>query len=180
MDWELSFLMWIQERIFNDFLTPIMKAFTTMGNGGIFWIAVIILLLLFPKTRKLGVICAVTLILDAILCNLVLKPLFERARPFTEVIIALEIPIPMGNSFPSGHTSSSFAVATAIFLNHKKAGIAALAIAAVIAFSRMYFFVHYPTDILAGMILGILCAVVVSAVFNYYSKKKALSTSGNA
>ncbi|HIZ77470.1 MAG TPA: phosphatase PAP2 family protein [Firmicutes bacterium] len=180
MDWELSFLMWIQEHIVNGFLTPIMKAFTTLGNGGILWIIIIVLLILFPKTRKLGIICAVTLIVDAILCNLVLKPLFERARPFTEIIISLEIPIPMGNSFPSGHTSSSFAVATAIFLAHKKLGIAALAVASIIAFSRMYFFVHYPTDILAGMILGILCAVVVSAIFNHYSKKKELSTSGNA
>ncbi|MEE0775650.1 MAG: phosphatase PAP2 family protein [Bacillota bacterium] len=173
-------MLWIQEHMVNAFLTSIMKAFTSMGNGGILWVVIIVCLTLYPKTRKLGIICAVTLIIDAVLGNLILKNIFNRPRPFTAIDIALQIPIPMGSSFPSGHSSTSFAVATAIFLQNKKAGAAALTVAALVAFSRMYFGVHYPTDVLAGMILGICCAIVISWLLNRYSKKKFLSTSGNA
>lgn len=180
MVWEYSFLLWLQNHIVNDTLTPMMKAFTTMGNGGAVWIALSIILICVPRTRKLGLVCAVTLLLDAILCNLILKTIIARPRPFTEAEIILQIPAPMGSSFPSGHTSSSFAVATAIALRHHKAGICAFAVAVLIAFSRMYFYVHYPTDILGGIAVGVGCALAVYYIEKNYSRKKSLSTSGKA
>lgn len=174
---DFSILFWIQEHIVNEGLTPIMKFFTTIGNGGMIWIILCIILLLFKKTRRIGLVAAVSLLLVAILNNEIIKAIVQRPRPFTYTDIELLIAAPGGYSFPSGHTSSSFAVATAIFLKDKKLGTAALLCAALIGFSRMYFFVHFPSDVLTGMIEGILMAVLVSCLFDYALKKRS-STSG--
>ncbi len=180
MTWETSTLLWLQNNIVNEWLTPIMKFCTQMGNGGLIWILITIVLLLFPKTRKYGFISALALVINVVICNVCLKPLIARPRPFTVTEINLLIPAPGGFSFPSGHTSSSFAAATAIYFWHKKIGIAALIFAALVAFSRMYFFVHYPTDVLCGLIVGIGSAFAAKYIVEFYYKKKAVSTSGKA
>lgn len=174
---DFSILYWIQEYIVNDFLTPIMKAFTMAGNGGILWIILGIVLLFTKKTRPIGVAALLSLALVAIINNEIIKPIVERPRPFTSAEIELLIAAPGGYSFPSGHTSSSFAAATAIFIKNRKIGTAALICAALIGFSRMYFFVHFPSDVFVGMIEGILVAVLVTYLLDY-ALKKAGSTSG--
>ena len=110
---------------------------------------------------------AIALILVLLICNLTLKPIIARPRPFMlREEIELIISAPSGFSFPSGHTASSFAAAVGLFIYHKKLGIAALIWAFLIAFSRLYMYVHYPTDVLAGMVIGILCAVVAMIIVN--------------
>lgn len=174
---DFSILYWIQDHIVCAALTPVMKLFTTLGNGGILWIIIGILLLFFKKTRSIGIASLLSLALVAILNNEIIKAIVQRPRPFTYVDIELLITAPGGYSFPSGHTSSSFAAATAVFLKNKKLGAVLLVCAALIGFSRMYFFVHFPSDVFVGMIEGILTAVAVTLLLDY-AKKKAESTSG--
>ncbi len=115
--------------------------------------------LILPKYRKCGVRMAIALILDLILCNLVLKPLAARPRPcWIDEQVKLLVAAPKDYSFPSGHSAASFAAAVSIFVMHKKEGAAALILACLIAFSRLYLFVHFPTDVLAGIAVGFICA----------------------
>ena len=176
-EFDFSILYWIQDHIVCDWLTPIMKAITTLGNGGIVWIVLCVVLLCFKKTRWIGVTAAISLALVGILNNEIIKPIVARPRPFVQEEIALLINAPGGWSFPSGHTASSFAPATAVFLKNKKIGIPALILAALMGFTRLYFTVHFPSDVFVGMLEGILIAVVVTVAVDKlrekYAQKKA-------
>ncbi|MBQ7920580.1 MAG: phosphatase PAP2 family protein [Lachnospiraceae bacterium] len=150
---------------------------TTLGNAGIFWICLGLLLLAVPRTRKCGGCMLLSMALTFILGNLILKNMVARPRPFTVATdIVLKIPQPGEYSFPSGHTMNSFTAATTVFLFYKKSGIAAFVLAALIAFSRMYLFVHYPTDILGGIVLGIVDALLI---FRLTSKKGCVKLNSN-
>lgn len=158
---EFEILYRIQE-MHSAFLNPIMIGASALGNGGLIWILTAFILLFFEKSRKCGVLMLVSMVVCFILGNLCIKNLVQRSRPFQiDTTVALLIPMPSEYSFPSGHTLHSFTAAVTIFLHNKKAGIGALLLAAVIAFSRMYLFVHFPTDILGGMILGVAAAILV-------------------
>ncbi len=157
---DLPVLDWIAEHIWCPFLDKVMPIITVLGNGGIFWIALAVALLLFKKTRRVGLGMGIALLMGLLLCNLTLKPLCHRLRPYDyqcDVFgktISLIIEKPHDFSFPSGHTIASFEGAGVIWLNNKKWGIAALILASLIAFSRLYLYVHYPTDVLASVVLG--------------------------
>lgn len=157
MGMELSFLDWIQSlrTPFGDVFWPLV---TRLGNKGMVWILMAAVLLLIPKTRKSGIILAVALCVDLILCNEIMKPVFARSRPFhVNAAVSLLIRMPADFSFPSGHTAASFtAVAALYFAGERKLWKPALVLAALIAFSRLYLYVHYPTDILGGMAVGII------------------------
>ena len=168
---DLLILSWIQQHMVFPWLTPVMEAFTAMGNFGLIWIVVALALLIPKSTRKIGLAVALSLALVAIFNNLILKPFFARPRPFTAADFVLLIKAPEGWSFPSGHTASSFAAATAIFLQNRRAGFVALIVALVIAFSRLYFCVHYPSDVVAGMIEGIVVAALVTKAVAYTTKR---------
>ncbi len=155
---ELIILDFIRTHLTSPFMDALMKAITFLGNGGWFWIVTALTLIIIPKTRKIGITVAAAMILDVIICNLTLKPLIGRIRPYElKGAIDLIIPIPSDYSFPSGHSAISFAAASAIFAHSKKWGTPALILAALIALSRLYLYVHFPTDILGGAIVGTLC-----------------------
>lgn len=158
---ELRFLDFLQT-IHTPLLDKILAFITSLGNAGIIWIVLAVVLLILPKTRKAGIIVAAALLVDLILCNLILKNLVARVRPYdVNTAIAILIKKPLDFSFPSGHTAASFATMTALFLaKMKKAWIVALILAVLIAFSRLYFYVHYPTDVLGGVVVGILSGVL--------------------
>lgn len=177
LQFDFAILYAIQNHIVNPFLTVPMKAITSMGNGGTVWIIISLVLLCFKKTRKAGFFSLISLMLVAILNNNIIKAIVQRPRPFTYTEISLLISAPGGYSFPSGHTSSSFAAAAAIFLQNKKIGIAALVLAALIGFSRLYFFVHFPSDVFVGMLEGILTAFLITKIADQ-ARKKSVSTSG--
>lgn len=160
-------LLWIQEFMRNDILTPVMKFITHLGDRGYVWIAIAVLCLIFARTRRVGVLMGASLLLNLLLNNVILKNLFARTRPYEAVEGLERIIEAQGDfSFPSGHTGSSFAAAMVIFLLCPKwAGIPALVLAALIAFSRMYVGVHFPTDILGGVLVGIVSALVVCRVY---------------
>ncbi len=156
MAWEFYLLDWISTHLHSDFLTAVFRVITSLGNAGVFWILLGIVLLCVPKTRRCGLSMILALLCCLVFGNLILKPLIHRIRPY-DVNSAVQLLIPRLSdfSFPSGHTYASFAGAVVILRYYKKWGIAALVLAILIAFSRLYFYVHFPTDVLAGMVLGI-------------------------
>lgn len=158
MPFEFEFLDFLQT-MHTPLITKIMKAASKLGDAGFVWILLTGVLLMIPKTRKVGILVSVALLLDVLTCNVILKPLIARTRPYdVNKAVELLIRAPRDYSFPSGHTAASFAAAAALwFADKKKLAIPALVLAVLIAFSRMYFYVHYPTDVLGGAILGMVC-----------------------
>ncbi len=157
---------------------PVLDAFfvfvTHLGDKGIVWIAAAVIMLCFKKTRKCGIMLGAVLILGTLVGNIALKNIIARPRPFVqnpEMLKELLIAAPHGYSCPSGHTLSSIGSAFVIFLNNKKTGIPALILAVLIAFSRMYLYVHFFTDILLGAALGVALAYLVYFVVNKMEEK---------
>lgn len=140
-------------------LDKLMVAITTLGNEGAVWIVIGIVMLFFKKYRRAGVTVLLGLIFGLVTGNWVIKNIVARARPCAiNTAIELIIPYPSEYSFPSGHTLSSFIAATCVFLRNKKFGAATYVLASLIAFSRLYVYVHFPTDIIGGVLLGIALA----------------------
>ena len=167
MVFELQFLDWLQT-LQTPILNEIMKAVTHLGDAGALWIILAAVLLAFPKTRKSGAIVAAALIVDLVLCNGILKNIFARTRPFdVKEGISLLITAPKDFSFPSGLT----AVAALYFAGEKKLWKISCAVAVLIAFSRMYLYVHYPTDILGGIIVGIVSGLVGAYIIKRVQKR---------
>lgn len=163
--WEFDFLYMLQG-IHNPVLDKLMVFFSAMGNAGIFWILLGILFTVSKKYRRTGVQMLVSIAITFIIGNLVIKNLVMRARPCQiDTSVLLNVHIPTDYSFPSGHTMNSFTAAVALFCNEKKLGTFALVIASAIAFSRLYNFMHFPTDVLMGIVLGSCVAIVVYYVF---------------
>jgi len=167
-DWAV--FQFIEKHLWCPALDIIMTFFTHLGDEGIIWIVVAVVLLFFKKYRKFGIMMVIALVLSLIINDGILKPLFARPRPFMLEAWAGKfnypnlIKRPTDYSFPSGHTSSSFAAAVVLLFTRKKRfSIPALILAFLIAFSRVYLHVHYATDIFAGILVGTLFAL--SAVF---------------
>lgn len=163
VSFDLPILDWIQANLKSAFLNEVMPIITMFGDGGIFWIACAVILLCIPKTRKTGLGMAFALIMGLIVCNITLKPLVGRIRPYDfqeklGVVIPLLTERMHDFSFPSGHTIASFEAATVLLINNKKLGIPAMILAVLIAFSRLYLYVHYPTDVIFSVFAGILFA----------------------
>ena len=158
---------------FLDFLVPVITRF---GDGGIFWIAMAVIFLIFKKTRKMGLAMGFALVFGLVVGNLTLKPLIARVRPYGlagyEAIRDSLLVNPLKDfSFPSGHTLASFEGATAIFMFNRKWGVPALVLASLVALSRLYLFVHYPTDVLGGIILGISFGILGTLLSRLIFKK---------
>ena len=158
---DLPILEWIASNLQSPFMDAVMPIITLLGDAGIFWIAVAVVLLFIPKYRKAGISMGIALIMGLIVCNLTMKPLFQRPRPYDYQLlhfgkeIKLLIEAQHDFSFPSGHTLASFEAAIALAIHNKKMGIPALVLACLIAFSRLYLYVHYPTDVLFSVAMGI-------------------------
>lgn len=151
-----------------DFLMP---KITALGNGGILWILLAILLLILPKTRKNGIQLGVGCVGCGLIGNLFLKNVIARNRPCWIEDHTMLIAMPTDFSFPSGHTMVSFAAATVLWHWNRKVGIAAYLLAAVIAFSRLYLFVHFPSDVFAGAVIGILIGIAAIKGTDWMQKK---------
>lgn len=209
-----NLLIGIQHLLNADWLTPIMKFITLFGEAGIFWIAICLFLLIFKKTRRLGIFCTLSLMLTFVCCNMVLKPWIDRVRPwvvFSEVNAMLE---PPGDaSFPSGHSANSMAPAWAMFINTlpkririwneetgavrktksydevpclgwkgmgadpqlvHKLSIAAVVLAVLIGISRLYLGMHYPSDVVCGLLLGMLCAEIIHLIIKKIESSRGI------
>ena len=162
---DLPILDWIQANMANPFLDKIMPIITVLGDAGIFWMIVAAVLAITKKYRKLGFGMAIAMALGLVVCNMILKPCVGRIRPYDfqetlGVTINLLIEKQHDFSFPSGHTIASFEACTVLMLGSKKLGIPATLLAILIAFSRLYLNVHYPTDVIASVILGTLFGII--------------------
>lgn len=177
--WEIEVLDALQN-IHTPWLDKIMVAITSLGNAGILWIVLAAVLLIIPRTRKVGICMAIALILDLLMTNCLLKNLVARTRPydvanFTDLIVKK----PTDYSFPSGHTAASFAAVTALFMSRKKMlGAISCVIAILIAFSRMYLYVHFPTDIIGGIVVGVIAGVAAGLILKAIDKKLAARAAG--
>lgn len=151
---ELAVLNWIQT-LRTGWLDGVMVAVSTLGDAGAVWIVLALVLLCIPRTRRAGVAVALALVLDLIVCNGILKPLFDRVRPcVVNPAAELLVRCPTDASFPSGHTAASFAAVSALRAAGSRLWIPGLVLAVLIAVSRLYLYVHWPTDVLAGGLLG--------------------------
>lgn len=178
----LRFAYSLHEGALGGFFDFFFSKITVLGSGGIFFIVLSILLLLFKKTRKAGFAMLLAIIIGALLTNVSIKPFVERPRPYdsgnsfyydcwqaVNGVVEHEIP-----SFPSGHATVSFASMTAffVFLNKKWSWLG-LVLAALIGFSRNFLFVHYPSDILGGMLVGLFAALIGCLIVKAVAKKVA-------
>lgn len=190
---EGNILLWIQEYLRSDFLDPIVKFITHSGDHGYLWIALLLVLVCIPKTRRAALIGAATLIITFIITNLCLKPWIARTRPY-EVIEGLTriIEKQSDRSFPSGHTANSMAVGVSLWLVSRKyeilgdkklyfpksAGWIVLIWSILVGLSRLYVGVHFPTDVLGGAIIAIVDSLIVYHLYLYirkvYNKKHQL------
>lgn len=160
-------LLWIQEYIRNDFLTPAVTFITHLGDGGFIWLLLTALFLIFARTRRTGVLLTFSLLLNFLVNNVFLKNLVARTRPY-EAVEGLHriIEAQSDFSFPSGHTGCSFAAAVVLLVMcPRKVGIPAMSLAVFITLSRLYVGVHFPTDVLGGALIGTAAALVVCWIY---------------
>ena len=174
MNWEFSVLYFLQQ-LHNPVMDSVMVFFTKMGNIYMPWLAIAAVMLCFKKLRPCGIAIILSLLCKELIGNMLLKNLVARQRPcWIDTTIPLLVSSPSSFSFPSGHTFDGFAASVSVFLYSKKLGIAAIIVAAIIAFSRLYLFVHFPTDVLASVVLGTFVAVIVHHFIEKYRGKNIL------
>lgn len=173
MDLEFAILAWFQS-IHCAPLDALAIFFDTIGAHGELWIVLAVVLLLFKRTRKTGVAVAVALLLHLFIGDRLIKPLIARPRPcdlntaFTPLV-----PRPSGWSFPSGHTSSAFAAASALLFEKSRLAPYALVLAAFIGLTRLYLYVHFPTDVLAGVTTGLVFGFVAAKLVDALAARRA-------
>ena len=166
LDW--SVLHWIHNTFSCGFLDFILPKITALCNHGEIWIVTAVILLCTKKYRKYGILLAVALLLGLLIGNLWLKPWVGRMRPYwLDPGITILIPNLTDFSFPSGHSLSSSIAATVLFFANKKFALWAVPLAVIMAFSRLYLMVHFPSDVLAGIILGI----AIGCITVHFGKK---------
>lgn len=163
IDWLI--LHWIRDNMSCPFLNAVMPAITFLGNAGAIWIIATIILICIKKYRIQGCILACSLIASLLICNILLKNIVCRSRPCWIEVVDLLIKNPTDYSFPSGHAMSSTIGATILTYANKKFGILAKPVALLISFSRLYLYVHFPSDVLAGIILGLIVSFSTIFIF---------------
>ena len=172
---EFAILNGIQESCRCAFLDAVLPFLSSLSNHGEIWIALALVLLLIPKTRRAGAVLALALLLEFICCNGILKPLIARPRPCDlNDAVRLLIPRPGDDSFPSGHSGISFAAVGALFAAKSRLWVPAFVLALIIAFSRLYLYVHWPSDVLAGAALGILMGFLAEKLVRYWQQRHSL------
>ena len=175
---EFKLLDWFARTFHSDFLDVIMPYVSHIANWGLIWVLLAVALMVKKETRKTGLAVAIALLFSMLLSDYLLKPYIARLRPFElNPSIQLLIPPPNGFSFPSGHTQSSFAAASALRRNSKWLGIAALTLATLIGFSRLYLSVHFVSDVVGGALIGYTLGLAANGIisslrYRYNSKRR--------
>ena len=172
MNWEAEVLFWIRDNLTCGFMDWLMSTVSLLCTADIIWFVLAAVLIYRKDTRKVGVTLLLALIISIVICNGILKPTVERIRPYDEFGVSLIVPASSEFSFPSGHTTG-VTVVTAILLKHfRKWGYLMSIFAVMVMFSRMYLFMHYPTDILGGIAVGIVSVILAHLITSYLEKRK--------
>lgn len=160
MEWlrsiDVAVLLFIQEHFRVEWLNGFWKMVSFLGNKGWFWILLVLVLIMIKRTRTAGMTALYSLALCSFVTNIIIKPFVARMRPFDtfQAVVPL-IAEPLDYSFPSGHTTAAFACAMVLYrMLPGKYGAAAMALAALIAYSRLYLGVHYPSDVIGGFLMA--------------------------
>lgn len=162
---DVTILNYVQEHCHNKFTDFFFTLLSRMGNGGAVWFCFAAYFAFDPHRRRFALMLFFSVAL-AHLISQILKPIIGRPRPFhTYPGHPLLIHTPGGYSCPSGHSASSFAAASVVFLANRPLGITAILLAFGIAFSRIFLFVHYPSDTVVGAILGVICAFLIFGLY---------------
>ena len=170
---DFAILDWIRAHLACRFLDRIMPKITFLASDGILWILLAIVFLFFRKYRRCGVAMGVGMFSGVVIGNFLLKNLVRRDRPcWINRSVELLVKNPTDYSFPSGHTLASFIAATVIFHYDRKLGIAAYFVATLIAFSRLYLYVHFPTDVIAGVLLGVGLGIAARVLLDRFLFRK--------
>ena len=208
--WDGNFLIGLQQALNSEPMTLIMKGFTLLAEYGVLPIAACLLMMAWPKTRRLGIICSLSLAFTFLCCNLIIKPIVDRPRPWVVFEMVKPMMPPFGDaSFPSAHTANFMAVAWAVFIaslpgriritspggserterSYEESlplgwhgssvsarpvhvtGAVLLVLSFLVGISRLYLGMHYPSDVIAGLILGVLCATAVYTALRKYEEK---------
>lgn len=165
-------MTYIVQYLHSDVLTAVMRFFSFLGDHGLLWLLIGVPLLLYPKTRRWGLTLIISLAIAALLSEYGIKFLIQRSRPFLQFSeLAPLIPPPSGYSFPSSHATTAFACATVLFAMKKPVGCAAYVAAALISFSRVYLCVHFPSDVTAGALLGIVLGVAITLIVRHIAER---------
>lgn len=170
---DFQMLDWIQANLRSPAMDWFMPKVTFLCEAGWFWIAIMVLCLLWKKHRRCGLNMAAGLVLCGLFGNLLLKNLVARSRPcWINKSMDMLIAIPKDYSFPSGHSMVSFASAVILLQYDKRVGIPAIILAAIIAFSRLYLYVHFPSDVLVGSLMGILIGLLAPRIVDYILSRR--------
>ncbi|MGL4739555.1 MAG: phosphatase PAP2 family protein [Sarcina sp.] len=164
--------MYAVTKLHNPILNSIMIFFTTIGDFGAVWLLLAAIFLFFKKLRKVGILIFLGELLNIIVVT-ILKDTIQRPRPFLTLpnYHPLITP-PTSFSFPSGHASSAIVAALIIAYYLKKWAIPAFTLAFIIGFSRIYVGVHYPSDVIVGFLIGIICGYLVMLFYEHFLCKK--------
>ena len=180
---DFTILNWIQEHLKCDILDKVMPVFTSIGNKGALFILMAVVLLCISKYRKWGASLACSLFLGFLFGNLLIKNIVARVRPYDQAVnITLLIDKLKDYSFPSGHTMAAFEFFTVLCMMpiKKRYKILAGIVAFTMAFSRLYLQVHFPSDVLGGMLLGTLFGVmgvrIVDMLMEEHKKKDTVKS----
>lgn len=167
---DLPILEWIQAHLQSGLMDKIMPIITLFGEGGVFWIVLSLIFLMMPKTRKMGLGMIIAMLMGVLICNVLMKPIIARPRPYDLQLsefgkeITLLIKAQHDYSFPSGHTIACFEASVVMLRNDKRLGIPAFILGVLVSFSRLYLYVHYPTDVLLSVVLGTAFAFIGDAL----------------
>ena len=176
LNFDYSILDFIANNIRNEFLDPIMAAVSLFAEKGLGWVILGLILLIPKKTRPAAVTALAAMTFALLFGEFAIKSIVARPRPFVtyESFHSAAMPFTLntgeasGFSFPSGHTGASFAFAASMYKVNKRVGVIATVAAAIVGFSRLYNYVHFPTDVIAGMIFGIVAALIFIFIFNKF------------
>ena len=173
VEFDKTVVRFISENINSQMLDYIMRFVSSMGDMGALWFGIAFTLIFMGgEKRKAGYLMLASFALEAVMCNVVLKPSIARIRPNDALGLELIIKKPTDYSFPSGHTAAAFASATSLYLSDKEKGKFLFIPAILTAISRVYLLVHYPTDVIAGAIIGIISAISVHKADKRAKRKK--------
>lgn len=169
---EFVILDWIQQTFRCGFLDAVFPKLTLIGEWGAVWIVIALIMICVKKTRKAGLAVLLGLVIMFLVGNVALKHLISRPRPcWINTNVDVLIAMPKDFSFPSGHAFSAFTAVTILMHYHKGIGIPAIFLAVILSFTRLYLYVHFPTDIIGGLILGILIGVITCLIVDAIDRK---------